>query len=83
MSVLGRNPLKSMSVQTRLRLVLMSGAVGILVVSVMFYRTLESSAVHSPAYNRIIQAKDVISNQSRVQWKQRPSSELPTSVTLA
>lgn len=62
MSVPGRNPLKSMSVLTRLRLVLMSGAFGILAVSMMFYRALESSAVHSPAYNRIIQAKDVIAD---------------------
>lgn len=62
MSVLSRNPLKSMSVQTRLRLVLLAGAAGTLIVTGLFYETLSQTAVHSDSYNRIIQAKDVIAD---------------------
>lgn len=62
MKVWNYNPLNRMSIQARLRLVLLAGAVGVLTVSGMFYRTLQSSAVHSPAYIRIIQSKDLIAD---------------------
>ena len=54
--------ISKLSVQNRLRLVLLGGTAGTLLVTAMFYQALKHSAVHSPAYNRIIQVKDVIAD---------------------
>lgn len=51
-----------LSLANRLRIVLGLGICGIVLSSGLFYQTLLHSAIHSPAYGRIVKGKDVIAD---------------------